>query len=886
MSHAAGKYNFTVTGPGEPGTTKYVQIRIDAAGTVTYKVSNQEISFDETVGFVNAPSDGTVLIPNLVAGKYKVTEGEYRLDDQDGKYSTSLGKIEVESGTADLSTGSATLNVRSENTPSAAATFTNMLVPMVEVPVLKDWQWSDDDESRVASWTATFNLEYREVLVSGEEASDAKHSWTPVYDTDGTTQKSVTIRSQDDPKEKFTNLPLYKIHDNDSVYRLIYAVDEVAYTINWNDGSPSTTWSKNESGHLSDHYSPDYEQDAGESEQPENPEDWDEWYTIRLKNVKSTREIEKTIDLSLEKVWKDEELQADPDSRATFQLKRTYHEEYLDYNKYDLDPDDLVTVKLVLGDDASKEMVVPRNAPVYVTAVVKPGETTNLRFSKEDGEFSLSGPDSVSTSQEFIRTSTPFLANTDGDEMIVSYVRGDTSVLVGGLDGLGLASFDSDDTTEEQEDEAFNHPMSQDGQSAGQKFTLDAEHGWSKEWAGLPQVVEELSVTDSGMRMKTIVYSYYLEEIKDECYPKNYEVSFRNGQGDEHNPVISSTAVVAENRPETTELSGTKTWSLDEETSYVLGTPILKLSRRTETTTVDDSGNPVTILSEPEDVTVSWEGEEQFLQPTWHSGGGFTRSFTYTDLPKTDKDGNTYVYSVEEVEFTVGAGENAVVYTAVRQPDGSYIVTPDKEGAKMFVVTQTGNDISNELHNTTIEIVKIDESTLGAANPVRLANAWFRLLMYNGNNYVGYDGIYGAVDGVSVGGSGEEQGKLAFENLPDGEYKIVETKTPDGYIKETDNSIYFRIKGGTVTRYDGPVSNDESVERNPIPAKVTIDGAERDNVILSISFEPDNNTFTVGNTPGPALPYTGGPGTDIFTILGSMLILGAAFLLWWRRGTI
>ena len=692
VSNGAGKYNFTVTGPGESGTTKHVQIRIDAEGTVTYKIADAEIGFDETEGFVSAPADGTVLIRDLVAGTYKVTEGDYLLDSEDGKYTTSLGKIEVESGTADLSAGSATLDVRAENTPSAAAAFTNMLVPMVDVPVLKTWKWEDDD-GKVASWTATFNLEYREVLVSGEEAEDAKHSWAPMYEADGTTQKSVTLRSTDSPQEKFTSLPMYKTHENGSVYRMIYAVDEVAYTITYNDGrSPETeTWSKSESGHLTEHYSPDYEQDAGESEMPENPEDWDEWYTISLKNVRSTKEIEKTIDLSLEKVWEDETLQNDPDSMATFQLMRTYHEEFLDYDKLNLDPDDLVTVKLVLGDGVTKQMIVPRGAPVYVTAAVKPGKKARFRFRTDDSsDITLSGPDEASTSQQFIRTSESFAANADGDEMTVTLIGGDTSVLVGDLDGLGLASFDPADTTSEQDDEAFNNPMSQDGQSAGQEFTLDAEHGWRKEWAGLPQVVEELSVTDSGTRMKTIVYSYYLKEIEDKCYPKNYKVSFRNGMGDMENPLISSGTVVAENSLETTELHGTKTWNLDGNSSYVLGTPVLKLTRRTEGTA--EGG---TTLSEPEDVTVNWEGEDQFLQPTWHSDGAFTRSYTYAELPKRDKDGKTYVYSVEEIEFTVGSGENAVVYTAARQPDGSYIVTPDKEGAEKFVVTQTDNDIVN-----------------------------------------------------------------------------------------------------------------------------------------------------------------------------------------------
>ena len=64
----------------------------------------------------------------------------------------------------------------------------------------------------------------------------------------------------------------------------------------------------------------------------------------------------------------------------------------------------------------------------------------------------------------------------------------------------------------------------------------------------------------------------------------------------------------------------------------------------------------------------------------------------------------------------------------------------------------------------------------------------------------------------------------------------------------------------------------------------------------SVDFEPahaaaetqsaTNATFTVENTPGAALPSTGGPGTRLFTILGSILIAGAGILLWRRRRTI
>lgn len=42
-------------------------------------------------------------------------------------------------------------------------------------------------------------------------------------------------------------------------------------------------------------------------------------------------------------------------------------------------------------------------------------------------------------------------------------------------------------------------------------------------------------------------------------------------------------------------------------------------------------------------------------------------------------------------------------------------------------------------------------------------------------------------------------------------------------------------------------------------------------------------TITIKNSFVAALPITGGPGTRLFTILGSILILGAGVLLWRRR---
>ena len=121
-----------------------------------------------------------------------------------------------------------------------------------------------------------------------------------------------------------------------------------------------------------------------------------------------------------------------------------------------------------------------------------------------------------------------------------------------------------------------------------------------------------------------------------------------------------------------------------------------------------------------------------------------------------------------------------------------------------------------------------------------------------------------AADGSTfkIVGEVNEEGYLIFTGLNVGKYTLTETKTPKGY--NTIDPINFEISASQTG------------------STVTIGG--------SIIWSSSNNTIvldstngvfyaTIENLPGTLLPSTGGIGTTIFYILGSVLLVGAAILL-------
>ena len=177
--------------------------------------------------------------------------------------------------------------------------------------------------------------------------------------------------------------------------------------------------------------------------------------------------------------------------------------------------------------------------------------------------------------------------------------------------------------------------------------------------------------------------------------------------------------------------------------------------------------------------------------------------------------------------------------------------TPD-DGVIVFTYQTIVNKVTkNPAYDASKDTGKTGTDSDGNTEFIPLKGAGFTLYKKNAS------GTYEAV-GSEL--KGEDMTTFTWSGLDDGGYKLVETTTPSGY--NTIPDIEFTI---TATH---DVSSDN-------PTLISLSGGDKFTGVISTGVVSAN----IENQSGAQLPSTGGIGTTIFYVLGSVLVLGAAVLL-------
>ena len=227
-------------------------------------------------------------------------------------------------------------------------------------------------------------------------------------------------------------------------------------------------------------------------------------------------------------------------------------------------------------------------------------------------------------------------------------------------------------------------------------------------------------------------------------------------------------------------------------------------------------------------------------------------------LSSADGNGHQYYYYIHQ----------AVEYNTDPETERSI----DLDGTNILLVSkdnmQTPLTVTNKLENeipVSIHIDKIDETTRDKTTQTKLPKAKFKLFKLTVPEGGGTGSYTVYPDAETSEQETNTDGTLSFENLPSGQYRIDETKQPDGYVSEQEMRIYFTIQGGEVLWTD---STGALIEEQTM-----------------VRYRPSDKTFSVGNTPGSALPNSGGPGTTWIYLIGAILLLGCGTILVARRRT-
>ncbi|MBQ9064142.1 MAG: LPXTG cell wall anchor domain-containing protein [Blautia sp.] len=243
---------------------------------------------------------------------------------------------------------------------------------------------------------------------------------------------------------------------------------------------------------------------------------------------------------------------------------------------------------------------------------------------------------------------------------------------------------------------------------------------------------------------------------------------------------------------------------------------------------------------------------------TW-SIGGSEGSYAGFDYPAMDNDGKNYLYYVVELD----AQGNAIEVGG--SPLEGYVLKGYSANNNIGISNQGTITVFNQSTAPAVIDVIIKKTDNAENSTNYLEGAVFKL-MYRSDS----SGTYSNVSSESVPELDSEskftvpKAGITLTGLVDGQYQLQEISPPSGYVITNSTPVIFTVSGGAITSTDGTITG----------------------VRYTAASETSDAEFIIPNEPGAALPNTGGPGTRIFIILGTILFAGAGLLLFRRRRTV
>ena len=296
-------------------------------------------------------------------------------------------------------------------------------------------------------------------------------------------------------------------------------------------------------------------------------------------------------------------------------------------------------------------------------------------------------------------------------------------------------------------------------------------------------------------------------------------------------------------------------------------------------------------------VTLKRRVQEQNGDPVEDSGFSKQATLNYQnnwytlweELEKTDASGATYSYYVEEVNgpdgFTVTYSNNDGIQSGTITVKNTKLEKTDFEFDKIWLAMTAGPAAvsSDDLQTwPTGKSITVRLFRKNGATQTATEDQTFELIYTISDSGTPISPTSGKIDGQQLTIDGQQ-----LTDADKAKYQLTRTTADNITTFRTEKVLDVRSTNYEWVYY---------VEETEVPEDYSQDGYG-----TKSTSEADGTTITKNQgaamaacgevimnreSSGYKLPETGGPGTRLFTILGSILTLGAGVLLWRRRRTI